>query len=132
MRAVVLLTIGLLLALPPAGGAADEADAARTPLKVTRDFLRPGEISPLQYGQFVEYLCDLVPSMWADKLDDGSFEGLSSYKFVYLKDTDFREHPWYPAGATNRAEFTRDRTAPVGGEAAYKIAAGPGAPCRVG
>src|SRR5215469_742636 len=122
MRAVVLLTIGLLLALPPAGGAADEADAARTPLKVTRDFLRPGTISPMQYGQFIEYLCDLVPGMWAEKLYDGGFEGLTPYKFTYLKQTDDRQKPWYPTGATNRAEHTLDKTDPVGGAACQKIA----------
>ena len=70
---------------------------------MTRDFLRPGRINPFQYGQFIEYLCDLVPGMWAEKLYDGSFEGLSPYKFAYLKETDFREKPWYPSGATNRA-----------------------------
>ena len=60
-------------------------------------------INPYQYGQFIEYLCTMVPAMWAEKLFDGSFEGLSPYKVAYLKETDFRERPWYPSGATNRA-----------------------------
>lgn len=73
------------------------------PLRVTREPLNPGRISGLQYGQFIEYLCDSVPAMWAEKLHDTGFEGLSPYKVHYLKETDFREKPWYPSGATNRA-----------------------------
>jgi alpha-L-arabinofuranosidase len=107
-------------------------DVAGVPLRVSREPLYPGAINPLQYGQFVEYLCDLVPSMWAEKLYDGSFEGLGRYKVHYLKDADFREKPWYPAGATNRAEYTQDPKDPVGGRFAQKIAVGDGAPCTVG
>lgn len=110
----------------------EEVDLARTPVKVTRDFLCPGEISPLQYGQFIEYLCDLVPGMWAEKLHDGSFEGLTPYKFAFLKETDFRAKPWYPSGAVNRAEHSQDNKDPVSGAAARKIAVPAGPPCTVG
>jgi alpha-N-arabinofuranosidase len=110
----------------------EPVDVSRVPFKVTRTALVPGEISPLQYGQFVEYLCDLIPGMWAEKLYDGSFEGLSPYKFVFLKETDFREKPWYPSGAVNRAEFVRDRSNPVSGTFAQKITVADGAPCTVG
>ncbi len=109
----------------------EEMDGSDAPLTITREPL-PGTIDPMQYGQFIEYLCDLVPSMWAEKLCDGSFEGLSPYKFVYLKETDFREHPWHPCGATNRAAFALDRTNPVSGEVAQRITARDGTPCTVG
>jgi alpha-N-arabinofuranosidase len=110
----------------------EEVDPAMTPIRVTSDPLCPGAISPLQYGQFIEYLCDLVPGMWAEKLYDGSFEGLTPYKFVYLKETDFREKPWHPSGATNRAEYTLDRQTKVSGEVSQKIAVTEGPPCTVG
>jgi alpha-N-arabinofuranosidase len=110
----------------------EEVDPAGVPLKVTREFVCPGEISPYQYGQFVEYLCDLVPSMWAEKLYDGSFEGLSPYKFAYLKEQDFREKPWYPSGATNRAEVSLDPNLPVSGDSSKKIAVAGGTRCTVG
>jgi alpha-N-arabinofuranosidase len=110
----------------------EEFDPSGVPLRVTRDFLCPGTISPNQYGQFVEYLCTLIPGMWAEKLYDGSFEGLGPYKFAYLKETDFREKPWYPCGATNRAEYTHDPDHPVSGAVAQKIAVAGGAPCTVG
>jgi alpha-N-arabinofuranosidase len=70
--------------------------------------------------------------MWAEKLYDGSFEGLTPYKVVFLTQTDFREQPWYPSGAVNRAEYTLDRSCPVSGEVAQKIAVRDGAPCTVG
>src|SRR5262249_36249213 len=110
----------------------EEVQVANLPVTMTRAFACPGTISPLQYGQFMEYLCDLVPGMWAEKLYYGSFEGLSPYKFVFLQETDFREKPWYPSGAVNRAEYVRDRTNPVSGAFAQKIAVADGAPCTVG
>jgi alpha-N-arabinofuranosidase len=94
--------------------------------------LRDAVINPYQYGQFVEYLCMLVPSMWAEKLYDGSFEGLTPYKVAFIKETDFREKPWYPSGATNRAVYTRDSKEPVSGAVSQKIEVAGGAPCRVG
>jgi alpha-N-arabinofuranosidase len=99
---------------------------------VTRDFLSPGRINPFQYGQFVEYLCNLVSSMWAEKLFDGSFEGLSPYKKAYIRETDFRERPWCPSGATNRSKQDRDRTTKVSGETSLVIAAQEDVPCTVG
>src|SRR5262249_23729538 len=110
----------------------EPVDVSKAALKVTRSFLAPGEISPYQYGQFMEYLCDLIPGMWAEKLYDGSFEGLSPYKFVFLKETDFREKPWYPSGAVNRAEYTKDRNNPVSGAVSQQITVTDGAPCTVG
>jgi alpha-N-arabinofuranosidase len=110
----------------------EAVDVADSPLRVTRAPLYPGTISPLQYGQFIEYLCDLVPGMWAEKLYDGSFEGLSPYRFQYLKETDFREKPWYPTGAVNRTEFVQDPDDSVGGRFAQKIAVADGAPCTAG
>jgi alpha-N-arabinofuranosidase len=110
----------------------EEVDVNKTVLKVTNEFLFTGEIDPKQYGQFVEYLCDLIPSMWAEKLYDGSFEGLTPYKFYYLKETDFREKPWYPCGATNRADFSLDAKQPMSGLVAKKIEVKDGAPCTIG
>src|SRR5689334_18274930 len=107
------LLVAAMLAGSAATAAAQEAprpDAFTAPLEVMRDFLRAETINPMQYGQFIEYLCDLVPGMWAEKLYDGSFEGLTPYKMAYLRETDFREQPWYPSGATNRADYVRDRT----------------------
>jgi alpha-N-arabinofuranosidase len=107
-------------------------DLAKAPLRVTRTPLCPGRISPYQYGQFIEYLCDLVPSLWAEKLYDGSFEGLSPYKVAYLKQTDFRERPWYPSGQCNRGIYSLDPSDPFSGKVAQKIEATGDTPCTLG
>ena len=112
--------------------AIDRVDPSQAPVVVTRAFLTSARINPFQYGQFIEYLCNLVPGMWAEKLYDGSFEGLSPYKFAYVKETDFREKPWYPIGATNRALHDRDRSNPISGAVCLKIAASEAVPSTGG
>ena len=102
------------------------------PIRVTAEPLSPGRISPMQYGQFVEYLCDLVPSMWAEKLFDGSFEGLSPYKFAFISQTDFKEKPWYPSGAVNRGRYSLDQEHKISGAVSQKIAVDGPEPCTVG
>jgi alpha-N-arabinofuranosidase len=106
---------------------------AQPTIRITPDPLcGESTISPMQSGQFVEYLCDLVPAMWSEKLYDGSFEGLSPYSFVYLKETDFKEKPWYPIGQTNRAVVSEDKTSKISGEQSKKIAVEGETPCTVG
>jgi alpha-N-arabinofuranosidase len=107
-------------------------DLAKAPLRITSAPLGAGTISPYQYGQFIEYLCDLVPSLWAEKLYDGSFEGLGPYKVAYLRQTDFRERPWYPSGECNRGVYSLDPADPVSGKVAQKIEATGDAPCTLG
>jgi alpha-N-arabinofuranosidase len=101
-------------------------------IKITKEKLCPGKINPFQYGQFVEYLCNLVPGMWAEKIYDGSFEGLSPYKVAFLKETDFREKPWYPSGTVNRGVFSLDSNNPVSGLVCKKIEVKENTPCTVG
>jgi len=110
----------------------EAAGVASQPVAVTREPLCPGEISPMQYGQFIEYLCDLVPGMWAEKLADGSFEGLTPYAVAFIKETDFKAKPWYPSSAVNRAEYSRDEQTKVSGETSQRIAADGATPCTVG
>src|SRR5438105_594563 len=133
VKAIMFASLSLVACLCCADGKIRDAQtASEVTVKITRTFLNSSEISPLQYGQFMEYLCDLFPSMWAEKLYDGSFEGLSPYKVAFLKQTDFRENPWYPSGATNRAEYALDPKNPVSGKVSQRIMAGPGPPCTVG
>jgi alpha-L-arabinofuranosidase len=113
-------------------GRAAEGKVTKAGVRITREPLCGGTISPFQYGQFVEYLCDLVPAMWAEKLCDGSFEGLSPYKFVFLKETDFKERPWYPSGEVNRTEIVPDTATKVSGAASKRITIEPGAPATAG
>ena len=127
--------IGALMILCSTAVYSDQAADVDTPkagVRITREPLCGGTISPMQYGQFVEYLCDLVPAMWAEKLYDGSFEGLSPYKFVFLKETDFKEKPWYPSGEANRAEVALDTDTKVSGVTSKRITIEGGAPATAG
>src|SRR5205085_4949279 len=99
----------------------DEIDVSSAPIRITAKPLVDAEISPLQYGQFVEYLCNLIPAMWAEKLYDGSFEGLSPYKFAFIAETDFKEKPWFPSGAVNRGKYTLDKETKVSGNVSQRI-----------
>ena len=131
-RSAPIGALMLLLCSPIPQHQAAELDAAVPAVRITREPLCAGTISPFQYGQFVEYLCDLVPGMWAEKLCDGSFEGLSPYKFVFIKETDFKEKPWYPSGEVNRAEVALDTATKVSGAASKRITIEAGAPATAG
>lgn len=110
-----------------------------SPTTVAADTIRvldtticPGRINPMQCGQFMEYLCDLIPGMWAERLYDGSFEGLSPYKFTFRAAKDFKEEPWYPSGAINRLDWGPVKERPISGEKCEKLTIRPGAPATAG
>ena len=139
MKALWIIPFGISLLLTPSDAwplesetATEPASSVKSPVIVTREFLTPSRINPFQYGQFIEYLCNLVPGMWAEKLYDGSFEGLSPYKFAYLKETDFREKPWYPSGAPTGRCTRCDRKSPISGVSCLKIVAAEPVPCTGG
>lgn len=106
--------------------------AAGQTITVSAEPLNGGTITNQQCGQFIEYLCNLVPGLWAEKLYDGGFVGLSPYKFSFIAQTDFREKPWYPSGAVNRGEYAADGDHPVGGQRSQRIGVAGGAPCSLG
>lgn len=106
--------------------------AAGQTITVSAEPLNDGTITNRQCGQFIEYLCNLVPGMWAEKLYDGGFEGLSPYKFQFISQTDFREKPWYPSGAVNRGDYAADTDHPVSGQRCQRIRVAGGAPCVLG
>ncbi len=55
---------------------AQAASAEDAILKVSRQPLHGGRISPMLFGNFIELLDDLVPGMWAEMLNDRGFEGV--------------------------------------------------------
>lgn len=110
----------------------EQIDSSKATIQFTKTPLVNARISPLQYGQFIEYLCDLVPSMWAEKLYDGSFEGLSPYKFKFTTETDFKEKPWYPYGQVTRLKVSQDSSTKISGSVSKLIRLGDGAPSTAG
>jgi alpha-L-arabinofuranosidase len=120
---------GVILTLANSVPAADDSAAT---LKITNERLCSAAISPYQYGQFIEYLCALTPSMYAEKVFDGSFEGVPEYGFEFRRETDRYEKPWYPDGSTNRGEFVRDPDGPYNGKVSMRIRQKPGDPATLG
>ncbi len=125
------LAIGVVL-LTACSVLADEPQPAAPTVKITNERICPGTISPYQYGQFIEYLCALMPSMFSEKLFDGSFEGVPPYRFAFRKETDRIEQPWYPDGATNRGEYQLDKADPFNGKVSQRIRQKPGDPATLG
>jgi alpha-L-arabinofuranosidase len=110
----------------------DEVNPSSAPLRINAAAPSTRRINPMQYGQFVEYLCDLVPSMWSEQLFDNSFEGLGNYNVVFIKQTDFKEKPWHPSGAVHRGRYSLDASTKVSGSVSQKIEAPPGEPATLG
>ncbi|MGE5609625.1 MAG: alpha-L-arabinofuranosidase C-terminal domain-containing protein [Bacillota bacterium] len=110
----------------------EEIDLTVSTWTITPERLGTGTISPYQYGQFIEYLCALTPSMFAEKVFDGSFEGVPEYGFVFRKQTDRLEQPWYPDGAVHRGEFSLDVADPFNGKVSQRITQKPGDPSTLG
>lgn len=101
-------------------------------IRVLSEWLNDGEISPFQCGQFIEFLCDLVPGMYSEMVYDGSFEGLLPYKREFIRQKDFREEPWYPSGAVHRGEYGLDSDNPFNGRISLRIKALSYDPCTLG
>jgi alpha-L-arabinofuranosidase len=52
------------------------AEVSNATVTVSSRPLHAGRINPMLFGNFMELLDDLVPSMWAEMLNDRSFEGV--------------------------------------------------------
>src|SRR5207249_3517677 len=53
-------------------------------------------ISPLIYGDFIEFINDLIPGMWAEKVRDRSFEGVLQPNEVWPPGTSWVYPRWKP------------------------------------
>jgi alpha-N-arabinofuranosidase len=124
------LLAGVVLAAASAAPAAGPPDAPV--LKVVSERVCRGEISPYQCGQFIEYLCGLTPSMFGEKVFDGSFEGVPEYRFAFRREIDRIEQPWYPDGAVHRGEFSLDRAGAFNGKVSQRIRQKDGDPSTLG
>jgi hypothetical protein len=66
-----------------------------------------------QGGQFIEPLCDLIPSITAQQVDGGSFEEEPAFNQGWKREIDKAFRPWYPDGATHLAKLALDAEKPV-------------------
>ena len=74
-----------------------------------------------QGGQFIEPLCDLIPSMVAQQVANDSFEEEPPFKVAYKVELDKPYRPWYPDGAVHVAQYAFDSEKPFNGKRSQKI-----------
>lgn len=70
--------------------------SATTPTLITvrREALFDVPLSPLIYGDFIEFINDLIPGMWAEKVQDRSFEGVLQPSYVWPPGEDWLRPRW--------------------------------------
>jgi alpha-L-arabinofuranosidase len=78
-------------------------------------------ISVMQQGQFIEILCNLIPSIIAQQVTNTSFEEMPPCKVTYKKQVDQCYRPWYPDGAVEVATYSFDTKDPFNGAHSQKI-----------
>jgi len=98
-------------------------------ITVTAKRLQHDPISPLIYGNFMELLSDLVPAMWAEKLDGTSFEyvrtpeerKLHRANVAFDPKVDPHDRPWYSLDKLPQAECELDSDRPFNGQVSQRI-----------
>ena len=65
-------------------------------VKISKEPIHSGHISPMIYGGFIELLDDLVPGMWAEMLNDRNFEGVEKALSwcYYVGEPNFCDREW--------------------------------------
>jgi alpha-N-arabinofuranosidase len=67
-----------------------------TRITVSSAPLYDASISPLIYGDFIEFLNDLIPGMWAEKVQDRSFEGVLQPRYTWPPEQCWEYPRWQP------------------------------------
>ena len=80
---------------------------------------RPIDIK--QGGQFIEFLCNLIPSMIAQQVDSTSFEQEPPWNQDFKLAIDKLHRPWYPDGSVQVAKYSFDNDAAFNGKRSQKI-----------
>lgn len=63
-------------------------------VEISSRTLHKEKISPLIYGEFIEFLNDLIPGLWAELLRDRSFQGQTQSWAVFSAEKDFLPPAW--------------------------------------
>jgi alpha-N-arabinofuranosidase len=74
-----------------------------------------------QGGQFIEPLCDVMPSMIAQQVRSTSFEDETPWNYSYKAEVDKPYRPWYPDGTVHVATYSFDSNNPFNGKRSQKI-----------
>ena len=122
-----VLTLGLAVAMSSANAAVQNPgfEAATKPtredVRIFAEHITQRPISAMQQGQFIEILCNLIPSIIAQQVWSTSFGEIPPCKFRYKKEIDEPFRPWYPDGAVEVAQYSFDTVNPFNGTRSQKI-----------
>lgn len=90
-------------------------------IRLTADRLGTRPLDAKQGGQFIEPLCNLIPSLLAQQVANTSFEDDPPWKVAYKRQTDRPHRPWYPDGAVHLARYTFDTNQPFNGRRSLRL-----------
>jgi alpha-N-arabinofuranosidase len=125
-----LITAGLLMAAATATLASHEGkpEVISNVVKVSALPMHSGRINPMIYGGFIELLDDLVPGMWAEMLNDRSFEGSGDlWTWIYYTGApNFCDIKW-----DENSTWTYDTENPFNGSRSVKLSASVGKPATL-
>lgn len=113
--ALVLLFLNICLAQEPKLLHGPEEVA------ISSHHLTKRPVSPMQQGQFIEILCNLIPSITAQQVVSTSFEASPPCRVAYKGDADQIPRPWYPDGAVQVTQYSLDTDHPFNGARSQKI-----------
>src|SRR5580700_10438405 len=115
MKRIILASLLLTTAIASA--------FAQTPAPLTiihAQPMRDGRIDPRLFGNFIELLDDVVPGMWAEMLNDRSFEGVTKLSpwCYYDGAPDICDRQW-----DTNATWTYDAKNPFNGKRCVRLTA---------
>jgi alpha-L-arabinofuranosidase len=88
---------------------------------ISDERLSKGPINRMQGGQFMEPLCDVLPSMTAQQVQSTSFEDETPWNYSYKAAIDKAYRPWYPDGSVHVTAYSFDTNNPFNGKRSQKI-----------
>ena len=94
---------------------------AEEAVTITDERLSKRPIDLKQGGQFMEPLCDVLPSMTAQQVQSTSFEEETPWNYSYKAAVDKPYRPWYPDGSVHVATYSYDTHDPFNGKRSQKI-----------
>lgn len=92
-----------------------------TTVAISDQRLNKRPIDLKQGGQFIEPLCDVMPSMIAQQVRSTSFEEEPPWNYSYKAAIDQPHRPWYPDGTVHVATYSFDTEKPFNGKRSQKI-----------
>jgi alpha-L-arabinofuranosidase len=95
--------------------------SATESVTISDERLSKGPINRMQGGQFMEPLCDVLPSMTSQQVQSTSFEEETPWSFSYKAAIDKPYRPWYPDGSVHVADFFFDTNNAFNGKRSQKI-----------